>query len=265
MDDFANLVANHSDKVTAVLISDLHLSPFEPAPNLLVQAFLQLLNKLIALPNLQQLFILGDWFEVWLGDDVSDTPFFHAWLEPIIDKLNQLNQNGCQIYVMHGNRDFLIGQKFCDKFGGKLIQEPFYLTQNGLNIRLEHGDALCTDDKAYQRFRKVIQHLLTKKLLLALPMKKREQIADNLREKSQSDNAKKSMQIMDVNEQAVSKALENADVLIHGHTHRPAEHRLMNGKKRMVLGDWQIKDNETSAVIGIIIDNKLILLEFSLN
>lgn len=265
MDDFANLIANHSDKVTTILISDLHLSPFEPAPNLLVQAFLQLLDKLIALPNLQQLFILGDWFEVWLGDDVSDTAFFHTWLEPIIDKLNQLNQNGCQIYVMHGNRDFLIGQKFCDKFGGKLIQEPFYLTQNGLNIRLEHGDALCTDDKAYQRFRKVIQHPLTKKLLLALPMKKREQIADNLRKKSQSDNTKKSMQIMDVNEQAVVQALNNADVLIHGHTHRPAEHRLMDGKKRLVLGDWRVFNDRVNAIISVIYNNQIILTKFKSN
>ena len=162
---------------------------------------------------------------------------------------------------MHGNRDFLLGQQFCDKFGGQLIFEPFYLTLNGKEVRLEHGDALCTDDKGYQRFRKIIQHPITKKILLALPIKKRQQIAQDLRQKSKTDNAKKSLQIMDVNEQAVKQALQKADILIHGHTHRPAAHQI-GDKKRLVLGDWRLNDDSVNAVIGVTMSGQLNLVEF---
>lgn len=249
MQVFDEFIAYQAESVDTVLISDLHLNPCEPAQ--LEQAFLVFLDKLLRLPNLKTLFILGDWFEVWLGDDVAKVQALNPYFAQMITKLQDLTNNGCQINIMHGNRDFLIGQKFCDSFGGKLVKEPFYLTLNGKKIRLEHGDALCTDDKKYQRFRKVIQNPVIKTLLLALPLQKREQIAHNLRQKSQTDNAKKSMQIMDVNEQAVLKALNNADILIHGHTHRPAVHQ-MDDKQRVVLGDWRVHDKNANAVIGIV-------------
>lgn len=248
-------------KITTVLISDLHINPFEPAPNRLEQAFLAFLDSLIKLPNLRQFFILGDWFEAWLGDDVAKTDLMKDWLAPLIKKLQTLSKNGCQIYVMHGNRDFLMGQQFCDIVGAKLIFEPFYIEQHGKKIRLEHGDALCTDDKKYQRFRKVIQNPLTKKLLLALPMSKREQIAQNLREKSKNDNAKKSLQIMDVNKAAVAKALKNADILAHGHTHRPSE-QPVGDKKRMVLGDWRANTNQVEAVVAVVVQGSMKLAKF---
>lgn len=254
MQAFDELIAYQAEQITSILISDLHLNPFEPAQ--LEQAFLVFLDKLLRLPNLKTLFILGDWFEVWLGDDVARIQALNPYFVQMIAKLQGLTSNGCQINVMHGNRDFLIGQKFCDSFGGKLVKEPFYVTLHGKEIRLEHGDALCTDDKAYQRFRCVIQHPFTKKLLLALPMQKREQIAQNLRQKSQTDNAKKSMQIMDVNEQAVLKALDNVDILIHGHTHRPAEHQV-GDKKRLVLGDWRIKDNFVVVELAVVFKDRL--------
>lgn len=262
MINFSELITYQADEISTVLISDLHLNPFEPAPNRLEQAFLALLDKLIVLPHLKQLFILGDWFEAWLGDDVAETELLRNWFEPMINRLQQLNHNGCQIYVMHGNRDFLIGQKFCDKFGGKLIKEPFYFRLDNKTIRLEHGDALCTDDKKYQRFRKIIQNPLTKRLLLTLPIKKREQIAHNLRQKSKTDNAKKSLQIMDVNTFAVERTLQNCDILLHGHTHRPAVHAI-NDKQRIVLGDWRIKDNQLVAEIGVVADGKLALVSFT--
>ena len=246
MPDFEYLVTHHAKLLQQVMVSDLHLSPNEPA---LMQAFLDLLDALAILPNLSRLWILGDWFEAWLGDDVANTNLMQGWLTPMVTKLQRLSDSGCQIYVMHGNRDFLIGQKFCSQFGGTLIKEPFYLQLNGQKVRLEHGDALCTDDKQYQRFRRIIQNPFTKRLLLALPIKKREQIAHDLRQKSQADNVKKSLHIMDVNELAVKKALQHADILIHGHTHRPAEHDI-DGKKRLVLGDWRIKDN-VATVIGV--------------
>lgn len=261
MQTFDDLVAYQAESIDTVLISDLHLNPCEPAQ--LEQAFLVFLDTLLTLPNLRQFFILGDWFDAWLGDDVAKTDLMQPWLGLMVKKLNQLTQNGCQIHIMHGNRDFLMGQKFCECFGAKLISEPFYLSLNGQTIRLEHGDGLCTDDKAYQRFRRVIQHPLTKKLLLALPIQKRQQIAQNLRQKSRTDNAKKSMLIMDVNEQAVKQALANADTLIHGHTHRPAVHTI-GDKKRLVLGDWRVDENGVNVVIGTISANEIALANFLL-
>ena len=263
MQNFADLVTDNPFAIEQVFISDLHLSINEPAKNLLGQAFLDLLDKLAVLPNLKQFFILGDWFETWLGDDVADTAPLKDWLMPMIDKLKKIHKNGCEIYIMHGNRDFLIGQQFCDKFGGHLIDAPYYLTIGRQIIRLEHGDALCTDDKAYQRFRKFIQHPITKRILLALPIKKRQQIAQDLRQKSQSDNAKKTIQIMDVNDIAVKKVLDNVDILLHGHTHRPAEHDLDNGKKRLVLGDWQDSGKQVNAVIAVEASEQLNLVNFS--
>ena len=251
MPDFEYLVTHHAKLLQQVMVSDLHLSPNEPA---LMQAFLDLLDALAILPNLSRLWILGDWFEAWLGDDVANTNLMQSWLTPMVTKLQRLSDSGCQIYVMHGNRDFLIGQKFCSQFGGTLIKEPFYLQLNGQKVRLEHGDALCTDDKQYQRFRRIIQNPFTKRLLLALPIKKREQIAHDLRQKS--------LHIMDVNELAVKKALQHADILIHGHTHRPAEHDI-DGKKRLVLGDWRVDRDKVNALVGVVILNFPYLVKFS--
>ncbi|WP_019518597.1 UDP-2,3-diacylglucosamine diphosphatase [Faucicola boevrei] len=247
MQNFDDIIAYQPNDIQNILISDLHLSQNEPA---LTQAFLVFLDKIATLPQLSSLFILGDWFDAWLGDDIADTPNFANWLQPILAKLDNIRQNGCEIFVMHGNRDFLLGQGFCDKFGGKLLKQPFWIECNQQKIRLEHGDKLCTDDKSYQRFRRVIQNPLTKQFLTALPMTKREKIAQNLRQKSKSDNQKKLPFIMDVNENAVKNALKDFDVLIHGHTHRPFVHNY-DDKKRVVLGDWRLFNNQVQAVIGI--------------
>lgn len=259
MQDFDHLITTRPHDVRQVLISDLHLSMDEPA---LVQAFLALLDDCIALSNLKRLFILGDWFEVWLGDDaylsLTGTEKKAHWLTPMIEKLIALKKNGCDILVMHGNRDFLLGQEFCDSFGGALIFEPFAMTINQQTFILEHGDALCTDDKKYQWFRKVIRHPLTHWYLLKKPLKKRLAIADNLRQKSQQDNAVKAQYIMDVNADAVAKSLGSADALIHGHTHRPEHHEISANQSRFVLGDWRVIDENSrkpkvEAVIGVVI------------
>lgn len=248
MQNFDDIIAYQSDDINSILISDLHLSQNEPA---LMQAFLAFLDKIAVLPHLSSLFILGDWFDAWLGDDIADMPNFATCLQPILEKLNKIRQKGCQIFIMHGNRDFLLGQRFCDKFGGKLLKQPFLWEFNQQKIRLEHGDKLCTDDKKYQRFRKIIQNPLTKKVLITLPIKKREQIAQNLRQKSKSDNQTKSFAIMDVNSLAVKNAFNDCDVLIHGHTHRPASH-IVDNKKRLVLGDWRIVNGRVEAVVGVV-------------
>ncbi|WP_296189666.1 MULTISPECIES: UDP-2,3-diacylglucosamine diphosphatase [unclassified Psychrobacter] len=258
MQSFNHLITTRPYEVRQVLISDLHLSPEEPA---LVQAFLVLLDDCLALPQLKRLFILGDWFEVWIGDDAYLTLAEDArqshWLTPLIVKLKKLRIAGCEILVMHGNRDFLLGQPFCNLFGGELIYEPYYLTVGQHSYRLEHGDALCTDDKKYQFFRKMMRNRLTQWYLLNKSLTKRLAIADKLRQKSQQNNANKAAYIMDVNENAVIQAVADNDALLHGHTHRPAIHQATIDKKRYVLGDWRLLDKElrqpkVSAVIGAV-------------
>lgn len=258
MQSFNHLITTRPQEVRQVLISDLHLSPEEPA---LVQAFLALLDDCLALPQLKRLFILGDWFEVWIGDDAYLTLAEDArqshWLAPLIVKLKKLRVAGCEILVMHGNRDFLLGQPFCSLFGGELIYEPYYLTFGQQNYRLEHGDALCTDDKKYQFFRKMMRNRLTQWYLLNKSLTKRLVIADKLRQKSQRNNANKAAYIMDVNEDAVMQAVADSEALLHGHTHRPAIHQATTDKKRYVLGDWRVLDKDSrqpkiSAVIGAV-------------
>lgn len=267
MQSFDHLITTRPHQVRQVLISDLHLSPQEPA---LVQAFLALLDDCLALPALKRLFILGDWFEVWLGDDMylsllkekrSEDEQIAHWLTPLIAKLKQLRINGCEILVMHGNRDFLLGQPFCNLFGGELISEPYTLAIGQQNYRLEHGDALCTDDKKYQFFRKIMRNRLTQWYLLNKSLEKRLAIADNMRKKSQQNNANKAAYIMDVNDVAVRQAITNSDALLHGHTHRPDIHHVTADKKRYVLGDWRLLDKDTSqpkvsAVIGVVTDDE---------
>nr|WP_289056160.1 UDP-2,3-diacylglucosamine diphosphatase [uncultured Psychrobacter sp.] len=277
MQTFNHLITTRPHEVRQVFISDLHLSPEEPA---LVQAFLALLDDCLALPVLKRLFILGDWFEVWIGDDayltLSDDARQTHWLTPLIAKLKQLRIKGCEILVMHGNRDFLLGQPFCNLFGGELIDEPYMLTIGQQHYRLEHGDALCTDDKKYQFFRKIMRNRLTQWYLLNKSLEKRLAIAEKMRQKSQQNNANKAAHIMDVNDEAVIQAVANSDALLHGHTHRPDIHQATTDKKRYVLGDWRLIDKEkrqptVNAVIGVMIANehsdsnkaKFELVEFS--
>ena len=259
MQSFDHLMTTRPHNVRQIIISDLHLSLDEPA---LVQAFLALLDDCLALPELKRLFILGDWFEVWLGDDfylslTKDGRESH-WLTPMINKLKQLRVKGCEILVMHGNRDFLLDRTFLNLFGGELIHEPYPIKVGKQSFRLEHGDALCTDDKKYQFFRKVMRNSLTKWYLLNKSLEKRQTIANNIRAKSKQNNTKKAAFIMDVNEASVNKALFSFDALLHGHTHRPEIHRSDEGRSRYVLGDWRLLDAETrqpkvSAVIGVIV------------
>lgn len=258
MQSFDHLMTTRPHNVRQIIISDLHLSLDEPA---LVQAFLALLDDCLALPELKRLFILGDWFEVWLGDDfylsLTEDERESHWLTPIITKLKQLRVKGCEILVMHGNRDFLLDRTFLNLFGGELIHEPYPIKVGKQSFRLEHGDALCTDDRKYQFFRKVMRNSLTKWYLLNKSLEKRQTIANNIRAKSKHNNTKKSAFIMDVNEVSVNKALFGFDALLHGHTHRPEIHRSDEGRSRYVLGDWRLLDAETrqpkvSAVIGVI-------------
>ena len=214
--------------MTYLFIADLHLSPDHPR---LVRGFFDLLEHYEHRNT--QLYILGDWFNAWIGDDDPS-----EWLNSIIQKLKAFTQHGNQIYFQVGNRDFALGQKFLDQFSGQLLADTDYLNIDGVRYRIEHGDALCTDDVSYQRFKKIIRNPLLLGFLKRTPLKFRKKLANGFRKKSHQAQQFKSYEIMDVNQPAVENAIESSDVLIHGHTHRANIHDVLN-KKRIVLGDWK--------------------------
>ena len=214
--------------MTYLFIADLHLSPDHPR---LVRGFLALLQQYQQQNT--QLYILGDWFNAWIGDDYTA-----PWLDEIIQHLKQFTDAGNQIYFQVGNRDFALGQKFLNQFNGKLLPDVYTLNIGNQTFRIEHGDALCTDDVSYQRFRKIIRNPIILGLIKSTPLSFRQKLANGFRKKSRAANQVKSYAIMDVNAQAVEHAVNDVDVLIHGHTHRPEIHDV-HGKKRIVLGDWR--------------------------
>ncbi|MCP5161946.1 MAG: UDP-2,3-diacylglucosamine diphosphatase [Hahellaceae bacterium] len=217
----------------ALFISDLHL---EPAREDITEAFLSFCDSIA--PDAQQLYILGDFFEAWIGDD-ENTPLQIK----IKQSLARLSARGVKIFFMPGNRDFLIGQGFADETGITLIPDPLVVDLNGIPTLLMHGDTLCTDDEEYLAFRARIRDPKRIKRLLSLPLVIRKLIARLLRLISKHRNKNKSIYIMDVTPAAVEQAMCTAGVtrLIHGHTHRPAIHKvpLPEGRgERIVLGDW---------------------------
>ncbi|MEY2864317.1 MAG: hypothetical protein RLY58_2024 [Pseudomonadota bacterium] len=217
-----------------LFISDLHLSADHPR---LVRGFVDLVNANAG--QVTELYILGDWFEAWVGDD-DDA----VWLDDIVQTLQQFVAAGGQVRVLHGNRDFLLGQAFLDRFGGELLPEALTLSTPSQRIRLEHGDALCTDDVKYQAFRAMSRDPAWQASMLAQSIEQRRQIAQMMRLQSQMTGANTPANIMDVNAAAVDQVLVGHDVLLHGHTHRPMLHMLTAGKQRMVLGDWREDSGE---------------------
>lgn len=212
-----------------LFIADLHLSDDHPR---LIRGFLSLLAHYQSDPT--ELYILGDWFNAWLSDrDPSD------WLLPMIKQLREFTATGNQVYFLCGNRDFVLGQRFLDRFGGKLLQEPYVYEWQGLIIRLEHGDALCTDDVEYQRFKRIIRNPVLLGFLKLFPFYLKRRLANYARRKSQNRQQNAHYQPVDVNQAEVFKQIQNVDLLIHGHTHRPAIHSLKIGQQRIVLGDWR--------------------------
>lgn len=216
-----------------LFISDLHLDALRPD---IIDQFLKFLRD--EARNAQALYILGDLFEAWIGDDDPD-----AESERIRIALHDLTSRGVPCYVMHGNRDFLIGRRFCRKTGCKLIADGTVANIHGRRVALLHGDTLCTDDHDYQRLRRIVRNPFVKLIFRCMSLRQRQRLAARLRAGSKAHIENSMEQIMDVNAQAVTKAFERRDVefMIHGHTHRPAIHSLqVNGKAatRIVLGDW---------------------------
>ncbi|WP_256414976.1 UDP-2,3-diacylglucosamine diphosphatase [Acinetobacter sp. 5862] len=214
--------------MTYLFISDLHLSPDHPR---LVRGFLALLKQYQ--DKNTHLYILGDWFNAWIGDDYSA-----PWLDEIITALQEFTAANNHVYFQVGNRDFVLGKKFLALFNATLLPDVYILEINHRKFRLEHGDALCTDDVAYQRFRKVIRNPILLGILKSTPLNFRQKLANGFRKKSSETKQLKSYDIMDVNLHVVENAIHQVDFLIHGHTHRPEIHEVIN-KKRIVLGDWR--------------------------
>ncbi|MFZ5933881.1 UDP-2,3-diacylglucosamine diphosphatase [Pseudomonas sp. HS6-2] len=216
-----------------LLISDLHLQEERPD---ITRAFLDLLDGRAR--HAKALYILGDFFEAWIGDDAM-TPFQQS----ICQALRQLSDSGTAIYLMHGNRDFLIGQDFCKAAGCTLLADPSVIELGGEQVLLMHGDTLCTRDLAYMKMRRYLRNPVSLWILRHLPLATRQKLARKLRSESRAQTRMKATEIVDVTPEEVPKVMAEHGVrtLVHGHTHRPAIHKLVvDGEpaRRIVLGDW---------------------------
>jgi UDP-2,3-diacylglucosamine hydrolase len=220
--------------VTTLFISDLHLAPERPA---IIGLFLNFLKTRAG--HAEALYILGDLFEYWIGDDAGRAPE----VQPLTAALRALTHAGVPVYVMHGNRDFLLGQEFESVTGCRLLPDPSIIDLYGERVLLMHGDTLCTDDVDYLKFRAMVRNPQWIAGFLAKPIPERIAMVREVREVSKTAMAAKKPEIMDVNNEAVAEAFRAHSVrhLIHGHTHRPARHRFeLDGQpvERTVLGDW---------------------------
>ncbi len=216
-----------------LLISDLHLEEQRPD---ITRAFLHL--QPTRARQAEALYILGDFFEVWVGDD-GMSPFQHN----IARALRELSDAGTRIFLMHGNRDFLIGRAFCREAGCTLLKDPSIVRLNGEPVLLMHGDSLCTLDVGYMKLRRLLRNPLSLFILRNLPLTTRRKLARKLRSESRAQTRMKAREIIDVTPDEVPRIMAEHGVrtLIHGHTHRPAEHALeVSGQsaRRIVLGDW---------------------------
>ena len=220
--------------MAALFISDLHLSEERPAAN---ERFIDFLEGRAR--RAEALYILGDFFEYWIGDDDLEEPFNAV----IAGLLRGVTRGGVPAYVMHGNRDFLLGERFCAATGAQLLADPTVHEVAGVKTLLVHGDTLCTDDEDYQAWRRTARSSEWQRDFLARSRPDRRSMILGLRDKSKAVVQAKPAEIMDVNPAAVADAMRRHGVtrLVHGHTHRPGRHKLeLEGRaaERWVLPDW---------------------------
>jgi UDP-2,3-diacylglucosamine hydrolase len=221
-----------------IFISDLHLEEKRPD---ITHIFLQLLSNLDS--SIDALYILGDLFEAWIGDD-HDTLLNRE----IINSLKSVTQKGVPVYFLYGNRDFLIGNKFLHETGCTLLTDEAKIKLYGTSVLIMHGDTLCTKDQKYIKARKIMRNSFLKKMFLLLPLKLRKKIAAQLRKTSRQHTSTVSAEIMDVTQDEVERIMQkhNVTFLIHGHTHRPGFHQFSlrhSPATRIVLGAWHEKGN----------------------
>jgi UDP-2,3-diacylglucosamine hydrolase len=222
--------------VTTLFISDLHLDGTRPDISAQFLDFLQREAR-----SAEALYILGDLFEAWIGDDDPDPD-----KRRVIAGLRAVRDAGVPTFLIHGNRDFLIGKRFCSETGMELLEDGTVIDLYGRRVLLMHGDLLCIDDHAYQRLRRIVRNPLVQFVLRRLSLRQRQRLAERMREGSKEHIASMDVAapaIMDVNQDEVRRTFARYDVdcIIHGHTHRPAVHELqIDGHKavRIVLGDW---------------------------
>jgi UDP-2,3-diacylglucosamine hydrolase len=218
-------------------ISDLHLQMSEPATAKAWFDYMASTNEHSA----DAIFVLGDWFEVWVGDDDEDP--FVALCAAVMRKraTGGKDNKPCQLFIMHGNRDFLMGADLAERSGATLLDDPTRLDFNGTSYLLTHGDALCTSDESYMRFRELVRAPEWQTEFLAKPLAERKSIARQIRTQSQAQHGL-TTSYADVNESLALEWLNThgCDVMIHGHTHQPASHKLGSGE-RHVLSDWDAK------------------------
>ena len=213
---------------STLFIADLHLDPARPH---VIRALADFLSQH---SNCDRLYILGDLFDAWIGDD-DGAPF----VTEVASILREFTAAGPKLFIMQGNRDFLLGKAFCQAVGAQLLPDPTLIDLYGEPTLLLHGDSLCTGDKEYQAFRRTARDPQWQAPLLALELPERRALAAQMRSMSREANSNKAEDIMDVTPAEVEKVMRDFNVkqLIHGHTHRPAEHAVGTGR-RWVLGDW---------------------------
>ena len=219
--------------MSTYLIADLHLGAERPELTRAFDAFIEQHAS-----RAEALYILGDLFEAWIGDDDPSPLSRH-----VVETLAQLSQQGTRVYFQPGNRDFLVGSRFARETGATLLPDIHLATLYGRLVLMLHGDLLCLEDEAYQRFRRRVRLPLVCWFLTSLPLRKRLQIAADWRAKSAKANRNKPSAIMDVSPAEVERLMKywGVDTMIHGHTHRPARHQLqIDGRstERIVVGDW---------------------------
>lgn len=230
-----------------LFISDLHLTPERP---FMIELFVRFVNERAILAK--SLYILGDFFEYWIGDD-DPAP----GLESVFEAFNTLKKHNIPVYFMHGNRDFLISSDFEKRSHCQLIADPTKISINNTDIVLLHGDSLCTKDIKYQEFKKLVRSAAWQKEFTEQSIKERNDIVEKLRTSSQSETSSKAEEIMDVEQTAVEELFtsNNVTFMIHGHTHRPDIHKFQlnnNTATRIVLGDWY----EHGSVLSIATNTK---------
>ncbi|WP_028490171.1 UDP-2,3-diacylglucosamine diphosphatase [Thiothrix lacustris] len=235
--------------MTSWFIADLHLDASRPRVTQLLITFLQQVKG-----QADALYILGDLFEYWVGDDALDSVHAAHFL-PVITRLREVSDSGVALYFMHGNRDFLVGERFAESTGCTLLPEQCLIDLYGTPTLLLHGDTLCTDDVDYQQVRKLFRNPQWQQQFLALSLDERIRQAEAMRMQSRISMQGKAETILDVNQQAVNTALRCMGVscMIHGHTHRPAVHEfVLDGAlmQRVVLGDWH-EDKGSFLQVGV--------------